>query len=75
VLEVTLSEQSTQRAKPDLSAREEPTQPPQVVELDELEVVAEQLPKVKRARIEVKASDRPGPSSMGEVWAPELRAW
>ena len=68
------SEQSTSRAESGSSAREEPTQLPQVVELDEPAVVAEQLPKVKRARTEVEAYEHPGPSSTGEVWAPELRA-
>ena len=64
------SEQSTSRAESGSSAREEPTQLPQVVELDKPAVVAEQLPKVKRARTEVEVYERPGPSSKGEVWAP-----
>ena len=74
VLEVTSSEQFTQKAEPESSAREEPTQPPQVVELNKPRVVVEQPPRVKRARTEVEASKLPSMSSMGEVWAPELRA-
>ncbi len=43
------------------------------MELDEPGVVAEQPPRGKRARTEVEASELPGPSSAGEVWALELR--
>lgn len=74
IFEVIALKQSTERAEFDSAAREEPTQPPQVVELDEPEVVAKQPPKVKRARTEVEASELPSSSSAGEVWALELRA-
>ena len=72
ILEVA-PEQPTQRAEFGSSAREELIQPPQVVEVDEPGVVAEQPPKVKRARTEVEASELPSSSSMGQVWAPALR--
>jgi hypothetical protein len=42
--EVIAPEQSTQSADSDSAAREESTQPPQIVELDEPEVVAEPPP-------------------------------
>ena len=72
MLEV-VPELPTQRAESGSSAQQEPIQPPQVVEVDEPGVVAEQPPKVKRARTEVEASELPSSSSMGEVWAPALR--
>jgi hypothetical protein len=74
VFKVIASEQSTQGDESSSSAREEPTQSPQVVELHELEAVADQPPRVKRAWTEVKASELSSSSSTGEVWAPALRA-
>ena len=44
------------------------------MEVVEPGVVAKQPPRVKRAWTEVEASELPGPSSTGEVWAPVLRA-
>uniref|UniRef100_A0A2N9IK78 Uncharacterized protein n=1 Tax=Fagus sylvatica TaxID=28930 RepID=A0A2N9IK78_FAGSY len=73
VFEVIAPEQSTQRADSDSSTREEPTQPPQIVELDEPGIVTEQPPREKRAKTEAKAFKLPGPSSSKEVWALELR--
>ncbi len=74
IFEVIAPKQSTQKAESDSSTREEPTQPPQVVELDEPRVVTKQPPRVKRARTEVEASELSGPSSVEEIWAPKLRA-
>jgi hypothetical protein len=73
VFEVIALEQSTQKANSDSSTREEPIQPPQIVELDELGIVTEQPPREKRAKTEVKAFKLPGPSSSKKVWAPKLR--
>ena len=44
------------------------------MELDEPGIVTEQPPREKRAKTEVKAFKLPGPSSLKEVWALELRA-
>jgi hypothetical protein len=74
IYEVITAEQSTQKAESDSAAQEEPTQPPQIVELGELEIATEQPPKEKRARSEVEASELPGSSSSEKIWAPELRA-
>ena len=49
VFEVIAPKQSTQSADSNSVAREEPAQPPQVVEIDEHEAVAEQPPAAKRA--------------------------
>ena len=67
-------EQPTQGAISCSSTQEEPIQPPQVVEVDEPEMVTEQPPGGKRAQTEVEASELPGSSSREEVWAPVLRA-
>uniref|UniRef100_A0A2N9H7Z3 Uncharacterized protein n=1 Tax=Fagus sylvatica TaxID=28930 RepID=A0A2N9H7Z3_FAGSY len=61
VFEVTAPEQATQSADSGSVVREEQTQPPQVVEIDEPEVVAEPSPRAKRARTEGKLSYLPGP--------------
>ena len=72
VFEVIAPEQATQSADSGSATREEQTQPPQVVEIDEPEVVAEPTPRAKRARTEGEPSHLPGLSSSDDVWAPEL---
>jgi hypothetical protein len=67
-----VAEQSSKRTESDLVAQDEAMQPPQIVEIEEPEMVSEQPQRVKRAKTEI--SDIPGPSSTEETWAPELRA-
>lgn len=67
-----MAEQSSERTESDLVAQDEAMQPPQIVEIEEPEMVSEQPQRVKRARTEI--SDIPGPSSTEETWAPKLRA-
>jgi hypothetical protein len=63
VFEVIALEQATQSADSSSAAREELTQPPQVVEIDEPEEVGEPAPREKRARTEGMPSHLSGPSS------------
>jgi hypothetical protein len=72
VFEVIALEQATQNADLDSAAQEEPTQPSQVVEIDEAEIVADPSPRAKRARTEGQPLDLPGLSSSDDIWAPEL---
>ena len=72
MFEVIALDQSTKSADSNSAAREESTQPPQIVELDEPEVVAEPPHRAKRARTEAEVLELPGPSSSEDVWALEL---
>ncbi len=72
VCEVIAPEQATQSTDLGSAVREEQTQPPQVVEIDEPEVVVEPSPRAKRARTEGEPSHLPGPLSSDDIWAPEL---
>jgi hypothetical protein len=58
VFEVIAPEQATQSAYSDSVAQEEPTQPPQVVEIDEAEIVAEPSPRAKRASRQISRGRR-----------------
>ena len=51
---------------------QEQTQPPQVVELDVLEEVADSAPRSKRARVVAESSKRPEPLSSDDIWALEI---
>ena len=65
--------QPPQSADSDSVTQEEPSRNPQIVEVDELEAVAEPTPREKRAWVEAETSTLPGPSSSDDVWAPKLR--
>ncbi len=51
----------------------EESKPPQVVEEVVTEQVEELARRPKRAKVEAEQSDLPGPSSLGEIWAPEMK--
>ena len=72
IFEGIAPEQATLTADSGSAAREEQIQPPQVVEIDEPEVVVEPAARVKRPRTEGEPSHHPGLSSSDDIWDPEL---
>ena len=72
VFEGIAPEQATLTADSGSAAREEQTQPPQVIEIDEPKVVVESAARAKRPRTKGEPSHHPGLSSSDDIWDPEL---
>uniref|UniRef100_A0A2N9H5F3 Uncharacterized protein n=1 Tax=Fagus sylvatica TaxID=28930 RepID=A0A2N9H5F3_FAGSY len=72
IFEVITPNQASLNADSGSAVPEEQTQPPQVVELDEPEKVAEPAPRPKRARVMVEPTQHLGSLSSDDIWAPKI---